>query len=108
MYKRDDDKGRKKSWTADRKFFADKKPKKEKFDFEVMKLAATHEELSVRKKAFIEYFERFQEFPSYLFDNTAKIDPRLAETVHALMNDPSTSPEILKGIEALLHRLPSL
>ena len=85
----------------------EKKPKQEKFDFEKMKSAATHENPAVRKKVFIEYFERFEEFPSYLFDNEAKIDERLFETIQDLLNDPETPKKMLKGIEALKDRLPS-
>ncbi len=84
-----------------------KEPKKEKFDFETMKAAAAHKDPAIRKKAFIEYYERFEEFPSYLFDNEHKIDDRLFETMQDLLKDPETSKAMQKGIEALLGRLPS-
>lgn len=81
--------------------------RREKFNFEIMKAAATHKDPAVRKKAFIEYFERFAEFPSYLFDNEVKIDDVLRETMHDLLKDSETTKEMQKGIEALLARLPS-
>ena len=84
-----------------------KEPKREKFDFETMKAAAAHKDPAVRKQAFIEYFERFQEFPSYLFDNQSKIDESLYQTMQDLLKDPATTKEMHKGIEALLDRLPS-
>ncbi len=80
-------------------------PKKGKFDYEVMKEAATHKSPAVRKQAFIEYFERFGEFPSYLFENESKIDERLLETMQDLLKDPETSNEMQKGIETLMARL---
>ncbi|MBI4093449.1 hypothetical protein HY417_00640 [Candidatus Kaiserbacteria bacterium] len=72
-----------------------------------MKAAATHKDPAVRKRAFIDYFERFAEFPSYLFDNEVKIDDRLFETMQDLLKDSETTKEMHKGIEALLGRLPS-
>jgi hypothetical protein len=81
-------------------------PKPEKFDFEKMKAAATHEDPMLRKEAFIEYFERFSEFPSYLFDNEQAIDSRLAKTIQDLTDDPETTREMRKGIDALTERLP--
>ncbi len=72
-----------------------------------MKAAATHKDPAVRKTAFTEYFERFAEFPSYLFDNEVKIDGILLETIRALLKDSATTKEMRKGIEALLARLPS-
>jgi len=84
-----------------------KEPKREKFDFETMKAAAAHKDPAVRKQAFIEYFERFQEFPSYLFDNQSKIDESLYQTMQDLLKDPATTKEMHKGIEALLDRLPN-
>ena len=85
----------------------DKKPKQEKFDFEKMKSEAMHKDPAVRKKVFIEYFERFEEFPSYLFDNNEKMDERLSNTIRDLKEDPETPKAMLKGIEALLDRLSS-
>lgn len=84
-----------------------KEPKREKFDFEMMKAAAAHRDPAVRKQAFIEYFERFAEFPSYLFDNEREIDKNLFQTMQDLLKDPATSKEMHKGIEALLARLPN-
>lgn len=82
-------------------------PGREKFDFETMKAAASHKNRTVRKAAFIEYFERFAEFPSYLFDNEEKIDDQLYETIQDLLKDPETTKEMREGISALLERLPS-
>ena len=84
-----------------------KEPKREKFDFETMKAAAAHKDPAVRKQAFIQYFERFEEFPSYLFDNEQRIDERLFETMQDLIKDSETTKAMHKGIEALLERLPS-
>lgn len=86
---------------------SDKKPKKEKFDFEKMKLAATHKDPEVRKRTFIEYFERFNEFPSYLFDNEHGTDGLLLSTIDDLLKDPSISKEMRAGVEMLQRRLPS-
>ena len=83
----------------------DKQPKQEKFDFEKMKSAATSPDPVVRKQIFVEYFTRFQEFPSYLFDNEPRIDERLFETIHDLRADPDTPKEMLRGIEILIDRL---
>jgi len=83
----------------------DKQPKQEKFDFEKMKSAAMSADPLVRKQIFVEYFERFQEFPSYLFDNEPRIDERLFATIHDLRADPETSREMQKGIEVLIDRL---
>ncbi|MBI2613083.1 hypothetical protein HYW59_04770 [Candidatus Kaiserbacteria bacterium] len=85
----------------------DDAPKREKFDFETMKAAAANKDPAIRKQAFIEYFERFTEFPSYLFDNEQKIDERLYETMQDLLKDPTTTKEMHEGILALLDRLPS-
>ncbi|MBI5458021.1 hypothetical protein HY971_04855 [Candidatus Kaiserbacteria bacterium] len=83
---------------------ADKKPK---FNFEELKAAATSLNAKLRKSIFVEYFERFEEFPSYLFDNSNGIDSRLQETIKDLQNDPETSKSMRKGIETLMLRLPS-
>jgi len=85
----------------------DKSQKKPKFDFEELKAAATSLNRQLRKKVFAEYFEQFEEFPSYLFDNTDKIDERLSETIQDLTNDPETSKTMHKGIAILMQRLPS-
>lgn len=82
-------------------------PKRSKFDYQMMKEAATHKNPANRKQAFIEYFERFGEFPSYLFDNEPKIDQQLYETMQDLLKDPETSKEMQKGITTLLDRLSS-
>lgn len=81
--------------------------KKTKFDFEELKAAATSLNAQLRKKVFEEYFERFEEFPSYLFDNENGIDSRLQETIKDLESDPETSKTMRKGIETLMLRLPS-
>lgn len=83
------------------------KPKQEKFDFEKMKTAATHQDSSIRKKCFTEYFERFAEFPTYLFDLEPQIDARLVETIDDILRDPATTIDVRKGIDVLLARLPS-
>lgn len=80
--------------------------KKERFDFEKMKAAATSEDPAVRKAEFIEYFERFSEFPSFLFDNEHALDPRLAATMQDLSADEDASPLLLAGVKALQQRLP--
>ena len=85
----------------------EQKPKAEKFNFEKMKAAAMHDDPSVRKSMFIEYFERFDEFPSYLFDNEHEMDSRLYRTMQDIQNDPKTSRAMQKGIEALMQRLPN-
>ena len=84
-----------------------KAQKAEKFDFEKMRIAATHQDRSTRKKSFVEYFARFEEFPSYLFDNTHEVDDRLRTTIEDLLADPETSKELRKGLDMLRQRLPS-
>jgi len=84
-----------------------KAPKQPRFDFEEMKAEATSPDPETRKKIFREYFERFEEFPSYLFDNTQKIDARLSETMQDLKKDPETTKLMQEGIAALIQRLPS-
>ena len=84
-----------------------KTEKKPRFDFEELKAAATSVNAKIRKNVFVEYFERFEEFPSYLFDNQQKIDERLLKTMQDLLKDAETTKEMHKGIEALLERLPS-
>jgi oligoendopeptidase F len=81
--------------------------KKSKFNFEELKAGATSPDAKVRRKAFEEYFERFEEFPSYLFDNTNGVDTMLAETIRDIENDPETPKNMRKGIEVLMMRLPS-
>ena len=86
------------------------KPLKEKvakFNFEEMKAAATSSDPRVRKNVFAEYFERFGEFPSYLFDNENGLDEQLSQTIEDLKNDPETTRAMQKGIALLLGRLPS-
>ena len=85
-----------------------KDEKKSKFNFETMKADATSDDPKVRKNIFIEYFERFQEFPSYLFDSESGVDSRLQETIQDLRDDPETSKTMQKGIETLMRRLPSV
>ena len=81
--------------------------KKTKFNFEELKTAATSENPETRKKIFEEYFEQFEEFPSYLFDNTGSIDSRLSKTISDMENDPDTSARMRKGIAQMLNRLPA-
>lgn len=85
----------------------DKPQKKPRFSFEELKIAATSLNAKVRKKVFEEYFERFEEFPSYLFDNEHGIDERLYQTIQDIQGDPETTKTMLKGIDILLDRLPS-
>ena len=80
---------------------------KSKFDFEELKAGAMSADPRTRKDVFKEYFERFEEFPSYLFDNSEKIDSRLFDTIEDLKNDPETTTVMHKGIATLMQRLPS-
>ncbi|MDR3571381.1 MAG: hypothetical protein P4L81_04255 [Candidatus Pacebacteria bacterium] len=84
-----------------------KEPRRKKFNFEEMKAEATHKDASVRKHSFIEYFEQFGEFPTYLFDNETTIDSVLKATIDDLLNDPGISKEMRTGIDTLLSRLAS-
>lgn len=84
-----------------------KEPKPPKFNFEALKAGATSENAAVRKKTFQEYFERFHEFPSYLFDNSENIDVRLYETIQELSSDAATPQAMHKAIALLMQRLPS-
>ena len=79
--------------------------RKPRFSFEELKTAATSLNAGIRKKVFEEYFEQFEEFPSYLFDNTNGMDSRLSETIKSLTDDPETSEKMRKGIALLLNRL---
>jgi hypothetical protein len=92
--------------SADKKTL-EKNTKRAKFDFEHMKEGSTHKDPAVRKRTFIEYFERFSEFPSYLFDNEAHMDARLNETIQDLLKDPETTKVMRDGITALIDRLPA-
>ena len=49
----------------------------------------------------------FEEFPSYLFDNSKGIDALLSETIKDLESDPDISEKMRKGIAVLMQRLPS-
>jgi hypothetical protein len=91
------------NWRKDEE---EKVARPEKFNFEKMKEAAMHEDAAVRKQSFIEYFERFGEFPSYLFDNEDYIDERLRRTINDLLADPETPKDVRTGIDKLLQRLP--
>lgn len=84
----------------------EKKEKRAKFNFVSMKARATHDNAAVRKQVFIEYFEQFREFPSYLFDNETNMDALLYETMQDLRKDPETTKVLLDGVDALMHRLP--
>jgi hypothetical protein len=84
-----------------------KQPKPEKFNFEKMKAAATHPDAAIRKQTFIEYFKRFEEFPTYLFDNERAIDEKLRQTIDDIAQDPESSKEIHKAIDELMMRLPN-
>lgn len=86
-----------------------KEPKERvaKFNFEELKAGAMSAHPEIRKNTFKEYFERFQEFPSYLFDNENGIDALLSRTIQDLATDPETPANMKKGIAALLERLPA-
>jgi len=79
--------------------------KKVKFSFEELRTNGLHPNSKTRKKAFVEYFEMFEEFPSFLFDNLNGIDKLLSETIDDIQKDPETPQKMQKGIEALLERL---
>ena len=83
----------------------EKLPGKTKFNFDQMQIEATSPDPEVRKNIFIDYFERFEEFPSYLFDNSNEIDSRLFQTIEALSKDPTTPKSMQEGIAALRERL---
>ena len=82
-----------------------KREKKPRFSFEEMKAAATSTNAETRKKVFAEYFEQFEEFPSYLFDNENGTDVRLTQTIEDLKNDPEITEKMRKGIDLLMQRL---
>ena len=84
-----------------------KSAKKPRFSYEELRIAATSLNAKIRKKMFEDYFEMFEEFPSYLFDNSNGIDRLLSETIKDIENEPSTSEKMRKGITVLLQRLPS-
>jgi|GEM_PF-2318925 len=81
------------------------KKKLQKFDFEKMKSEALSPDIAVRKAAFLEYFERFAEFPSYLFDNEENIDECFLSTILEIEKDPDAPKPVLQGITALRIRL---
>jgi len=85
----------------------EKREKKQRFSFDEMKEAATSANADVRKKVFLEYFEQFEEFPSYVFDNENGTDTRLSQTIQDLNDDPETSEKMRKGIALLIERLSS-
>ena len=72
-----------------------------------MKAAATNKDPLIRKSVFTEYFDRFGEFPSYLFDNENGLDEQLSQTIEDLKNDPDITDAMQKGLTLLLGRLPS-
>ena len=79
--------------------------RKPRFSFAELKTAATSLNAEIRRKVFEEYFEQFEEFPSYLFDNTNGMDSRLSQTIQSLTDDPETSEKMRKCIALLLNRL---
>ncbi len=70
-----------------------------------MKLAAMSDDPAIRKEVFFEYFERFGEFPSFLFDTEQGVDARLIETMTDLKSDLTVSDAMRKGIERLMERV---
>lgn len=80
--------------------------RKKKFDYEALKAAATSEDRAVRKVVFIEYFEEFREFPSYLFDNEKEIHKDLWDTAQDILTDKKVAREVRNGVDQLLNRLP--
>lgn len=85
-----------------------KKEKQPKFSFDELRAGATSHNPAVRKKTFQAYFERFQEFPSYLFDNSNGIDSVLSQTIQDLEKDPETTEAMQKGIALLKERVPTV
>ena len=85
-----------------------KAEKKIKFNFAELNAGATSTNPNVRKKTFQEYFEKFQEFPSYLFDNSQGIDSTLKQTIQDLEKDPETTEAMQKGLALLLQRVPTV
>ena len=83
-----------------------KAEKKSKFNFDELKIGATSLDPAIRKKVFQEYFEMFEEFPSYLFENEHGADPRLSQTIEDIKKDPATTDKMQRGIATLLQRLP--
>lgn len=81
--------------------------KRKRFDFAATKAAATSDDRTVRKTIFLEYFEDFATFPSYLFDNEAGIDAKLKETMQDLLKDPETPKKVRAGVDELLQRFES-
>jgi hypothetical protein len=79
---------------------------RKKFDFAAFKEVATHPSRATRKAAFVEYFEDFHEFPSYLFDNERIIHKDLWDTMQDILKDPATPKDMKKGVDELLSRLP--
>ncbi len=84
-----------------------KREKQPKFNFADLKEGATSKNPDVRKKTFQQYFEKFQEFPSYLFDNSNGIDSVLQQTIVDLEKDPETTEAMQKGIALLRERVPA-
>lgn len=83
-----------------------KESKPKKFDFEELRVTATSSQRSERKAIFLEYFERFHEYPSYLFDNEREIDADLWQTAQDILADSALSREVKKGVDDMLNRLP--
>lgn len=77
-----------------------------KYSFADMKIAAMSDDRDVRKKEFCAYFERFGEFPSFLFDTESGIDKRLLDTIADLKSDPLSTDELKNGLARLMQRLP--
>lgn len=84
----------------------EKEAKPKKFDYAELKAAATSPVRSVRKAIFLEYFERFSEYPSYLFDNEREIHEDLWQTAQDILADTHVSRDVKKGVDAMLNRLP--
>lgn len=83
------------------------KPQVKKYSFAETKILATSPHRDVRKAVFLEYFERFSEFPSYLFDNEREIHIDLWLTAQDILADRDSSKEVCKGIEQMINRLPT-
>ena len=82
-------------------------PTPKKFEYERLRRLATSEDRAVRKESFLEYFEQFHEFPSFLFDNEQEIHADLWQTMQDIQADRALSKDIKKGVEQLLNRVPS-
>ena len=85
-----------------------KKTPGEKFNFERLRATATSDDRGVRKESFKKYFQQFEEFPSFLFDNSDHMDERLRLTIQDLKADPDITDGMRRGLATLMARLPEV